>query len=134
MMINCCLADESSLESIQGKEVKMHQYDLNIILSPNLSDAQLQTEKDAIRAQIERVSGELLDVEEWGMKRLAYPINKESEGYYLIYQLRLPPSAPKALEAGLRLRDNLMRALVVRDRPEWRTRKARPAPEEAPAL
>jgi small subunit ribosomal protein S6 len=112
----------------------MHQYDLNVILSPNLSDAQLQTEKDAIRAQIERVSGELVGVDEWGIKRLAYPINKEAEGYYLIYRLRLPATATKALEASLRLRDNLMRALVVRDRPEWKTRKPRPAPEEAPAL
>lgn len=112
----------------------MHQYDLNIILSPSLNETQLQTEKDAVSAQIERAQGEVLGTNEWGMKRLAYPIEKNAEGYYLIYKLKLPSEAPKALEAGLRLRDNVMRALVVRERPDWKTRRARkPEGEEAVA-
>ncbi|MDQ3460943.1 MAG: 30S ribosomal protein S6 [Deinococcota bacterium] len=110
----------------------MHQYDLNIILSPNLNEAQLQTEKDAIATQIERVQGEVVGADEWGMKRLAYPIEKNAEGYYLIYRLKLPAEAPKALASNLRLRDNIMRALVVRERPDWKTRRAKkPAAEEA---
>lgn len=112
----------------------MHQYDLNIILAPNLNEAQLQTEKDAVSAQIERVQGEVLGTDEWGMKRLAYPIEKNAEGYYLIYKLNLPAEAPKALETNLRLRDNIMRALVVRERPDWKTRRAKkPVAEEAVA-
>ncbi|HEX7022636.1 MAG TPA: 30S ribosomal protein S6, partial [Trueperaceae bacterium] len=65
-------------------------------------------------------------------KRLAYPIRKQNEGYYLIYDLTLPPEAPKALEAALRLRDNVMRVLSIRRRPEWRTRKT-PEPREQAA-
>lgn len=112
----------------------MHQYDLNIILNPSLSEAQLQTEKDVIGAQLERVQAELIGADEWGMKRLAYPIEKHSEGYYLIYKLSMPAEAPKALETNLRLRDNIMRALVVRERPDWKTRRAKkPEGEEAAA-
>lgn len=110
----------------------MHPYDLNVILDANLNETQLQTEKDAIAAQVEKAGGEVANLDEWGARRLAYEIRKQAEGYYLIYTLRLPPEAPKALEAGLRLRDNVMRALVIRDRPEWRTRKRAPA-EDAPA-
>jgi len=102
---------------------KTAEYDLNVILDPNLSETQLQTEKDAIDAQIARNDGELVKLDEWGSQRLAYPIRKLNEGYYLIYRLKLPLDKPKVIEAALRQRDNVMRVLVVKDRPEWRTLK-----------
>ena len=101
-------------------------YDLNLILDPNLTDSQLQTEKDAVEAQVARAEGEILETDEWGNKRLAYPIRKLNEGYYIIYKLTLPAEKPKALEAALRQRDNVMRVLVVRNRPEWSTLKRKP--------
>lgn len=106
-------------------------YDLNVILDPNLTDTQLQTEKDAVAAQVDRIEGEIVDLDEWGSKRLAYPIRKLNEGYYLIYKVRLPIDRPKAVENNLRQRDNVMRVLVVKHRPEWHTMK--PKKEEAPA-
>lgn len=102
---------------------KTAEYDLNVILDPNLSEAQLQTEKDAVDAQIARNQGELVKLDEWGSQRLAYPIRKLNEGYYLIYRLKLSLDKPKVIEAALRQRDNVMRVLVVKDRPEWRTLK-----------
>lgn len=107
-------------------------YDLNLILDPNLSEQQLQTEKDAVVTQVERAEGEIVSVDEWGVRRLAYPIRKLNQGYYLIYRLRLSGERPKAVEAALRQRDNVMRVLAVKDRPEWRTRKA-PTQQEARA-
>lgn len=108
---------------------KMHTYDLNLILDPTLNENQIQTEKDAVSAQIERAGGELLGEDDWGNKRLAYEIRKLREGHYIVYTLKLPPEAPKALESALRQRDNVMRVLSVRHRPEWSTRK----PKEAAA-
>ena len=102
------------------------EYDLNVILDPNLSEAQLQTEKDAVETQVQRAEGEILKVDEWGAQRLAYPIRKLNEGYYLIYRLSLSGDKPKVVEAALRQRDNVMRVLVVKDRPEWRTKKVAP--------
>ena len=107
----------------------MHQYDLNVILDPNLNEAQLKLEKDAIAAQVERVQGEIVELDEWGNKRLAYPIRKLNDGYYLIYKVTLSESAPRQLTTNLRLRDNIMRVLVTRDRPEQRTRKEAPRSE-----
>ena len=105
---------------------KNAEYDLNLILDPNLTEAQLQTEKDAVETQVQRAEGEILKVDEWGAQRLAYPIRKGNEGYYLIYRLSLSGDKPKVVEAALRQRDNVMRVLVVKDRPEWRTRKVKP--------
>ena len=110
----------------------MHNYDLNVILDPNLNETQLKLEKDAIGAQIERVEGSVQEVDDWGNKRLAYPIRKLNEGYYLIYKLSLSETAPRQLTTNLRLRDNIMRVLVTRDRPEQRTRKEAPRPEARP--
>jgi small subunit ribosomal protein S6 len=107
---------------------KTAEYDLNVILDPNLTETQLQTEKDAIDAQIARAEGETLNLDEWGSQRLAYPIRKLNEGYYLIYRLKLPLDKPKVVETALRQRDNVMRVLVVKDRPEWRTLKQKKAP------
>ena len=107
----------------------MHNYDLNVILEPGLNETQLKLEKDAISAQIERVEGEVQEVDEWGNKRLAYPIRKLNEGYYVIYKLSLSETAPRQLTTNLRLRDNIMRVLVTRDRPEQRTRKETPRAE-----
>ncbi len=108
-------------------------YDLNVILDPTLTEAQVQSEKDAVEAQVTRAQGSIDVLDEWGSKRLAYPIRKYNEGYYLIYRLTLPVDTPKAVEAGLRRRDNVMRVLVVKQRPEWRTRKVKAEPEAAPA-
>lgn len=99
-------------------------YDLNVILEPQLNETQLQAEKDAITAQVERASGVIVELDEWGTRRLAYPIRKFNEGYYLIYRLQLSGTTPKTIEASLRLRDNVMRVLVVKDRPEWKSKKA----------
>ena len=109
------------------------KYDLNVILDPSLTEAQIQTEKDAVATQVERAAGTVLELDEWGIRRLAYPIRKGNEGYYLVYRLELSGTTPKAIEAALRQRDNVMRVLVVKDRPEWKTKKAKPAEGEAAA-
>jgi len=107
----------------------MNTYDLNLILEPGLNENQLQTEKDAVATQIERSGGEIVETDEWGVKRLAYEIRKGREGYYIIYTLKLPGEAPKAIETALRQRDNVMRVLAVKHRPEWRTSKPKPVKE-----
>lgn len=109
------------------------QYDLNVILDPSLSEQQVQGEKDAVALQVERAGGEIASLDEWGVRRLAYPIRKGNDGYYLVYRLNLAGDTPKAIEAALRQRDNVMRVLVVRDRPEWKTKKERKTEGEAEA-
>lgn len=102
----------------------MAQYDLNVILNPSLDQAQLQTEKDYIETAVRTSGGTIANLDEWGNRRLAYQIAKEREGYYLIYKLDLAEDRTNAIQASLRLRDNVRRVLVVRQRPEWRTKKA----------
>ncbi len=136
----------------------MATYDLNVIIESNLTEKQAQAERDAIEAQIQRNEGVVTNLDDWGTKRLAYPINKKMDGHYLIYTVELTDKdAPKAIESALRIRDNVVRALIILHRPEWSTlgkgrkfsrprtrpdsarrpdsrdsRPTRPAPEAAP--
>ena len=102
----------------------MHNYDLNLILNPSLSAEQVTTEKDYVETAIRNAGGELVNLDELGNRRLAYSVAKEREGYFLYYTIKSAGNPEKDLAALLRLRDNVRRVLVVRDRPEWKTKKA----------
>ncbi len=102
----------------------MYNYDLNVILNPSLSSEQVTTEKEYVENAIRNAGGELVGLEEPGNRRLAYAVAKEREGYFLFYSIKSAGNPEKDLASLLRLRDNVRRVLVVRDRPEWKTKKA----------
>lgn len=102
----------------------MATYDLNLILNPTLSAEQLETEKNYIESTVQGAGAQITNLDEVGSRRMAYPIQKDREGYYLFYTLTGEGNPEKSIAATLRLRDNVRRVLVVRDRPEWKTKKA----------
>lgn len=102
----------------------MNQYDLNLILNPNLSAEQVQIEKDYIENTVKNSGAELSNLDDLGNRRLAYAIEKDREGYYLMYTIKAGGNPEKDIASTLRLRDHVRRVLVVKDRPEWKTKKA----------
>ena len=59
-------------------------------------------------------NGTLESVEEWGKRRLAYPIEDEVEGYYVLCHVSCPPDFPKELDRVFGITDGLLRSLIVR--------------------
>ncbi|GGL77439.1 30S ribosomal protein S6 [Deinococcus aerolatus] len=102
----------------------MNQYDLNLILNPNLSAEQVQIEKDYIETTLKNNGAEMSNLDDVGNRRLAYAIEKDREGYYLMYTIKAGGNPEKEIASTLRLRDHVRRVLVVKDRPEWKTKKA----------
>jgi small subunit ribosomal protein S6 len=100
----------------------MVNYDLNVLLNPNLDAAQLQVEKEYIENAVKNAGGTVTALEEWGNRRLAYVI-KDREAHFLIYRLALTADTTNAIQASLRLRDHVRRVLVVKQRPEWNSKK-----------
>ena len=90
----------------------MTNYELMLILDPALDDETrvqtLETVKSIIDAE-----GKAGEVDEWGVKKLAYPINKKPEGYYGVMQFEAEPTLPKELDRRLRISDFVMRHLIV---------------------
>ncbi len=92
----------------------MRKYDLTIILNPNLEPERLSQEEKAAE-QIIAAHAEVLAIQRLGQRTLAYPVNKVNQGYYLYFALNSEPQALSALEAELRLRDNVLRVMTTRE-------------------
>jgi len=90
----------------------MNKYELMFIIDPILEgdkkEAAIQTVKDIIAAD-----GEVSAVDIWGTKRLAYPIQKKNEGYYVVIKVTASPELPKELDRRLKISDNYMRHLII---------------------
>ena len=79
--------------------------------------------------------GEVGDVDVWGLKKLAYPIQKKNEGYYVVIEFQANPELPKELDRRMRISDAFMRHIIVNKEEELKNApKAAPkaAKEEAP--
>ncbi len=92
----------------------MREYEMMVILRADLSEDDLSTQINAVQGWIEANNGTITEVDRWGRRRLAYPIERQRDGYYLLYKLSLPPAAPLELERNLRISENVLRYLIVR--------------------
>ena len=63
---------------------------------------------------LKKNGGEIDRVDEWGKRRLAYPINFKNEGYYVLMQFSAKPEFPRELERNFQINENIMRYLVTR--------------------
>lgn len=91
----------------------MRDYELALILNPNLEDEMLETEVGEVKGLIDGLGGRVEGEETWGKRKLAYRIGEFETGYYLILRFQFPPEHVAGLEARLRLRERVVRYLVV---------------------
>ncbi len=95
----------------------MRQYELVVVFSPILSDEDKTSSRDRIKQLITNGGGEITLEEDWGMRRLAYPIRKGSqtflEGSYVLTRFSTDTVAPRELEPQLNLGENILRYLLV---------------------
>lgn len=92
----------------------MNKYELAVILNPTLDEEALKAEYEAIQALIERFDGVVDKVDDWGKRRLAYEINKVNDGFYSFYTFNANANAPSEIERRMRIRENILRYLVIR--------------------
>ena len=90
----------------------MIKYETMVILDPNLEDEKKDATVETIKGIIE-ADGTVSEVDVWGMKKLAYPIQKKSEGYYVVMQFEASPELPKDLDRRLKISDAVMRHIIV---------------------
>ena len=92
----------------------MHKYELALVVSAKIEDEARTATVDKAKKYIERAGGTISDVDDWGKQRLAYEIEKMSEGYYYFIHFDAEPTAPAELERHVRIMDNVLRFLCVR--------------------
>ena len=90
----------------------MRNYELLFILDPAVDEAarnqMIETVKGIINAD-----GEAGEADLWGAKKLAYPINKKRDGFYVLIPFKASAELPKELDRRLKISDNCMRHIIV---------------------
>ena len=92
----------------------MNKYELALIVSAKIEDDARAAVVEKAKGYITRYNGTITEVEEWGKKKLAYDIQKMSEGYYYFIQFEAEATVPAAVEQDVRIMDNVLRFLCVR--------------------
>ena len=92
----------------------MNKYEVTVILSAKLEEEARAEMIERIKGYITRYNGTAGEVEEWGKKRLAYEIQRQTEGFYYIINFEGDQTTPNGLESELRILEPVLRYLVVR--------------------
>jgi small subunit ribosomal protein S6 len=92
----------------------MRQYELMIILDPELEDRTIQPSLDKFLTVVTKDGGTLDKVDLWGKRRLAYEINKKSEGIYAVVNFTAESATAKELDRQLGLNESILRTKLLR--------------------
>jgi small subunit ribosomal protein S6 len=92
----------------------LNKYELAVVLNASIEDDARAAVLEKIKDMVTRVGGTISDVDEWGKKKLAYEIQKMSEGYYYFIHFEAQSSVPAEIESRIRIMDHVLRYLCVR--------------------
>ena len=89
------------------------KYEVLYIIDPAQGEEGIAALVEKFKALVE-ANGTLTSIDEWGKRRLAYPINYKTEGYYVLMYIAAPADLPRELERNMQIADSVLRYLVVR--------------------
>ena len=110
----------------------MRPYEVMIILDVGLEDEAARVAVDRSTDLIRSRGGDVVRVERWGRRRLAYELDHRSEGFYVLLEAQAEPGVMAELDRSLHLADEVIRHKVIRV-PEHVARRARPESAETAA-
>ena len=91
----------------------MSKYELAVVLNAKIEDEERAKVLEKVKGYVTRFGGTISDIDEAGKKKLAYDIQKMSEGYYYFIHFESETSAPAEIENRIRIMDNVLRFLIV---------------------
>ncbi|NSW45683.1 MAG: 30S ribosomal protein S6 [Bacteroidales bacterium] len=91
-----------------------NQYETVFIITPVLSDPQMKETVQKFKNLIKDNGGEIVHEEEWGLKKLAYPIQKKTTGFYALIEFKADPAFINKLETEYRRDERIIRFLTVK--------------------
>jgi small subunit ribosomal protein S6 len=92
----------------------MRHYETTYILRPNLGEEKFTEIIERTNAIVEGDNGSVIDIDRWGIKKLAYEIKKETQGYYICMNYAAPGSTIQEMERIFRIDDNVLRYLTIK--------------------
>ena len=92
----------------------MNQYETVFILTPVLSDEQMKETVAKFKKLLTDNGAEILNEEAWGLKKMAYAIDKKSTGFYTLLEFKAEPTIVNTLETGYRRDEKVIRYMTLR--------------------
>ena len=92
----------------------MNKYELAVVVNAKIEDDARLATIERVQRYVTRFGGTITNVDEWGKRKLAYEIQKMREGFYYFITFEAEATAPAEIEGRLRIMDNVIRFLVVR--------------------
>ena len=92
----------------------MNQYETVFILTPVLSDVQMKEAVEKFKGILTAEGAEIINEENWGLKKLAYPIEKKSTGFYQLIEFNADPAVIKKLEVNYRRDERVIRYITIK--------------------
>lgn len=97
----------------------MKVYELMVILDGSLDEDKAKAAVDQVEKTIKAKKGTVTELDEWGRRKLAYTINKQDFGYYLVWRFTSENSdTPQELESALKIQDEVLRSMVTIAKPK----------------
>ncbi|MDA8086186.1 MAG: 30S ribosomal protein S6 [Nitrospiraceae bacterium] len=92
----------------------MNYYENIVILDDTLPEEDLRAAIEKIKGVMQDAGGQIVKTDEWGMRKLAYELNKHKRGFYVLYNLKAPATAIQKLEEFYRIYDPVMKHMVIK--------------------
>ncbi len=93
----------------------MRRYEVVIVLAPTLTEDDVEQSTETFKKTAEEKGAQIVEIEQWGKRKLAYPIKRHTEGIYIIFTLEeLSAEAVGELERRFKVSDSVIRFLTVR--------------------
>ena len=110
------------------------KYEVLYVIDPAVGEEGIAALVEKFKALVEG-NGTITSIDEWGKRRLAYPINDKAEGYYVVVTFKAEPAFPAEFERLCKIDESILRSMVVRLDFEPAVKAAEPvATEAAPAV
>jgi len=108
------VSTKTSNKAPKAEDKQLRDYELVLIISPEIADEALDTTIDKVSRFVTEKSGVISNVERWGKKKLAYPIKHFMEASYVLTRFKLSPKLCKELETKLKVSEEVLRHLLIK--------------------
>jgi small subunit ribosomal protein S6 len=93
-------------------------YELGFILNPEVSEEQSNAILERIQQIVNNNDGQVVRINQWGRRRLAYPIRHQRDGFYVFFDMILTPETVSELDRNLKVTEEVLRHIIIRRDPK----------------
>ncbi len=92
----------------------MRNYETLLILDPDIAEEDIDKEIEKIKGYVEESDGNIVELDKWGVRRLAYAIRKKRQGFYVLIKFAANPPSIQGVDSSFKLDESILRYIIVK--------------------